>query len=590
MQYSNLPQSPHSQSLMPKILVIEDEALVRANILEILDSSGDFNALGAENGLIGVRLAQEHQPDLIVCDIMMPELDGYGVLEALRADPATAAIPFIFLTAKADQADLRFGMNLGADDYLTKPFRRSELLLAISTRLEKQTALANRYSMELKQAEERLNYLLHYDSLTNLPNLQLLRNRLGELMAQASRHQQSLSVLSLDLDRFNRFNQTLGYEVGDQLLKAVARRLAVCVALGDTVARLRADQFVIVLAPGQHKPDAAETCTIVLNAFCQPFVLNGHEVFVTASIGISLYPHDGSDADTLLQNADLALSHARQLGGNQYQFYTPQMNGVLSRMRMRSASLQHALELGQFQVYYQPQVNLQSGEIIGAEALLRWLHPEWGFVSPAEFIPLAEQTGLILLIDEWVLQTACTQLVAWNRAGLPTVRIAVNLSGRQFQQPNFSERVLEILLNAGVDSQYIELELTERIIIQNIQKNVETLRHFQSQDIQIAIDDFGTGYSSLNYLKFFPFNILKIDMCFVRHIDRDSKNAAITRAIIEMAHSLNLKVIAEGVETEAELAVLRQYGCDAMQGYLFSRPVPAAEFERMLREGKCLPV
>jgi diguanylate cyclase (GGDEF)-like protein len=575
---------------MPKILVIEDEALVRANILEILDSSGDFNALGAENGLIGVRLAQEHQPDLIVCDIMMPELDGYGVLEALRADPATAAIPFIFLTAKADQADLRFGMNLGADDYLTKPFRRSELLLAISTRLEKQTALANRYSMELKQAEERLNYLLHYDSLTNLPNLQLLRNRLGELMAQASRHQQSLSVLSLDLDRFNRFNQTLGYEVGDQLLKAVARRLAVCVALGDTVARLRADQFVIVLAPGQHKPDAAETCTIVLNAFCQPFVLNGHEVFVTASIGISLYPHDGSDADTLLQNADLALSHARQLGGNQYQFYTPQMNGVLSRMRMRSASLQHALELGQFQVYYQPQVNLQSGEIIGAEALLRWLHPEWGFVSPAEFIPLAEQTGLILLIDEWVLQTACTQLVAWNRAGLPTVRIAVNLSGRQFQQPNFSERVLEILLNAGVDSQYIELELTERIIIQNIQKNVETLRHFQSQDIQIAIDDFGTGYSSLNYLKFFPFNILKIDMCFVRHIDRDSKNAAITRAIIEMAHSLNLKVIAEGVETEAELAVLRQYGCDAMQGYLFSRPVPAAEFERMLREGKCLPV
>jgi diguanylate cyclase (GGDEF)-like protein len=590
MQYSNLPQSPHSQSLMPKILVIEDEALVRANILEILDSSGYFNALGAENGLIGVRLAQEHQPDLIVCDIMMPELDGYGVLEALRADPATAAIPFIFLTAKADQADLRFGMNLGADDYLTKPFRRSELLLAISTRLEKQTALANRYSMELKQAEERLNYLLHYDSLTNLPNLQLLRNRLGELMAQASRHQQSLSVLSLDLDRFNRLNQTLGYEVGDQLLKAVARRLAVCVALGDTVARLRADQFVIVLAPGQHKPDAAETCTIVLNAFCQPFVLNGHEVFVTASIGISLYPHDGSDADTLLQNADLALSHARQLGGNQYQFYTPQMNGVLSRMRMRSASLQHALELGQFQVYYQPQVNLQSGEIIGAEALLRWLHPEWGFVSPAEFIPLAEQTGLILLIDEWVLQTACTQLVAWNRAGLPTVRIAVNLSGRQFQQPNFSERVLEILLNAGVDSQYIELELTERIIIEKIQKNVETLRHFQSQDIQIAIDDFGTGYSSLNYLKFFPFNILKIDMCFVRHIDRDSKNAAITRAIIEMAHSLNLKVIAEGVETEAELAVLRQYGCDAMQGYLFSRPVPAAEFERMLREGKCLPV
>ncbi len=589
MQFSNLPQSPHSQSLMPKILVIENEALVRANILEILESSGDFDALGAENGLVGVRLAQEHRPDLIVCDIMMPELDGYGVLEALRADPATAAIPFIFLTAKADQADLRFGMNLGADDYLTKPFRRSELLMAISTRLEKQTALANRYSMELKQVEERLNYLLHYDSLTNLPNLQLLRNRLGQLMA-ATRHQQSLPVLSVDLDCFNRLNQTLGHELGDQLLKAVAHRLTVCVAAGDTVARLRADQFVIVQAAGEHSPDAALAATKILNALGQPFLLNGHQVFVTASIGISVYPHDGCDIDALLQNADLALCHARQLGGNQYQFYTPLMNGVLSRMRMRSASLQHALERCEFQVYYQPQVNLQSGEIIGAEALLRWLHPEWGFVSPAEFIPLAEQTGLILLIDEWVLQTACTQLVAWNRAGLPPVRIAVNLSGRQFQQPNFSERVLQILLGAGADSQYLELELTERIIIQNVKKNVEILRHLKSHGIQIAVDDFGTGYSSLNYLKSFPFDILKIDMCFVRNIDRDDKNAAITSAIIQMAHSLNLKVIAEGVETEAELAVLRQYRCDAMQGYLFSRPVPAAEFEQMLRSGTALPV
>ncbi|WP_017720862.1 putative bifunctional diguanylate cyclase/phosphodiesterase [Kamptonema formosum] len=575
---------------MPKILVIEDEALVRANILEILDSSGDFDALGAENGLVGVRLAREHRPDLIVCDIMMPELDGYGVLEALRADPATAAIPFIFLTAKADQGDLRFGMNLGADDYLTKPFRRTELLVAISTRLQKQTAVANRYSIELKQAEERLNYLLHYDSLTHLPNLQLLRNRLRELMAKATRHQQSLPVLSLDLDRFNRLNQTLGYEVGDGLLKAVAHRLGVCVALGDTVARLRADQFAIVLAGGEHSRDAAETCATILNAFCEPFLLNGHEVFVTASIGISLYPHDGSDTDTLLQNADLALSHARQLGGNQYQFYTPQMNGIVSRMLALEASLRYALELGQFQVYYQPQVHLQSGEIVGAEALLRWQHPEWGFVSPAEFIPLAEQTGLILLIDHWVLETACAQIVAWNRAGLPPVRIAVNLSGRQFQQPNFSERVLEILLGAGADSHYLELELTERIIIQTVQKNVEILKALKGHGIQIAVDDFGTGYSSLNYLKTFPFDIIKIDGCFVRHIDRDSKNAAITSAIIQMAHSLNLKVIAEGVETEAELAVLRQYGCDAMQGYLFSRPVPAAEFERMLQSGKRLPV
>ncbi len=574
---------------MRRILVIEDETVVRANILEILDSD-DFEAIGAENGRIGVELAKKYIPDLILCDIMMPELDGYGVLDALRKDPATAAIPFIFLTAKADKGDLRHGMNLGADDYLTKPFRRQELLKAIATRLEKQTAVVHRYSAELKQVEERLNYLVHYDNLTNLPNQQLLRDRLQQLILQANRLQQGLAVLSLDLDRFSRINETLGHAIGNQLLKAVAHRLSGCLGTAHTIARLNSDQFVIVLSPSNPSPDAARIAKILLNVLSEPFLLHDREIFLTASIGIALYPNDSSDIDSLLQHADAALFHARQQGGHQYQFYTPQMKGHLSRLLTLEAGLRYALERSELQVYYQPQVDLQTGRIVGAEALLRWQHPEFGFVSPAEFIPIAEQNGSIVPIEEWVLQTVCSQLMAWNRAGLPPLRIAANLSGRQFSQPNLSQRVVQILQSTGIDPQFLELELTERIVIQNVEENISSLRRLKALGVQISIDDFGTGYSSLNYLKQFPFDTLKIDRCFVRNIDEDAKNAAITSAIIQMAHNLNLRVIAEGIETAGELAFLCDCLCDEMQGYLFSRPVCAAEFEALVRSGKRLPI
>jgi diguanylate cyclase (GGDEF)-like protein len=566
---------------MIKILVIEDEELMRANNVQILEFE-NFDAISAKNGLIGVQLAQEQLPDLILCDVMMPGLDGYGVLRALRQNPATAAIPFIFTTAKASKADFRQGMELGADDYLTKPFTSDELVAAIATRLKKRAAIAQRYTTKLKQAEEKLNYSVYYDSLTNLPNQLLLRKRLNQLLIQGNYNERLLTILTLSLEQFNQINSTLGHPFGDLLLKAVAERLIASVGENDTVARLQADRFAIILATLDQKQEAANVAQTILDVLSQPFILDGHEVFITVNIGIALHPFDGSDIDTLLKNADIAMYIAKKQEGTNYQFYSRDMNVEFSNQLALKTSLHHGLERAEFQVYYQPQVDLQTRQIVGAEALLRWQHPEWGLVSPAKFIPLAEEIGLIIPIGDWVLRTACRQTKLWQAAGFPHLRIAVNISGRQFSQQDFSKRLVQILKETGLDPKYLELELTETIVIKDPEAAIITLNELKALGIQISIDDFGTGYSSLSYLKKFPFDTLKIDQGFVRDITNDAKNAEITTAIIQMARGLNLKVIAEGVETEAELSFLYQQQCDEIQGYLFSRPVSAKEFERLL--------
>ncbi|MBW4574021.1 MAG: EAL domain-containing protein [Aphanothece sp. CMT-3BRIN-NPC111] len=573
---------------MTKILVIEDEKSVRENILEVLDAEG-FEAVGAENGRIGVQLASEHIPHLILCDVMMPEIDGYGVLEALRQDPATATIPFIFMTAKATKADLRQGMELGADDYLTKPFTISELLGAIATRLRKQAAIQDNYNTTLNKATETLNYLVHYDSLTNLPNAQLLRERLCQVLTQANPNQQIVPILCIGLDRFNRINNSMGFAFGDLLLKAVAERLTTCIGGNDTLGRLNTDQFAIILVTINQKQDAANFAQIILDVLSQPFKVNGYEVFITASIGIAFYSGDSGGIDTSLKQADGAMHDAKRQGGNNYQFYTNKINLVSSDPLALEADLRHVLERAELEVYYQPQVNLCTGQIVGAEALLRWHHPERGMVSPATFIPLAEETGLIIPIGEWVLRTACAQTKAWQTVGFSYLRVAVNLSAYQFNQPNLIEKIDQILAETNFNPELLELELTESIIVHNPEAAIEIFNELKLLKIQISIDDFGTGYSSLGYLQQFPFDILKIDQCFVRNITHNTKNAIITTALIQLAHGLNLKVIAEGVETEAEQAFLCQHNCDAMQGYLFSRPLPAAEFEKLLIEGKRLP-
>ncbi len=573
--------------MMKKILVIEDEEFVRENILELLDAEG-FDVFGAQNGHIGVDLAKAKMPDLILCDVMMPGLDGYGVLTTIRQDPLMAAIPFIFLTAKAAKADFRQGMELGADDYITKPFTRAELLGAIGTRLKKQAAVEELYHIELQQAKAQLDYLIHNDSLTNLPNRLSLRERFKQVQPTDSNNEQLVTVLCVGIDRFNQINDNLGHAVGDLLIKSVAERLSACVGNQNTVARLNADQFAIILATVEHKKEAGNVAQTLLDSLSQTFRLAGQEIFITASLGIAVYPRDGGEVEELLNHANIAMAKAKQQGGDQYEYYTPAYNiGSADRLVLQS-SLRYALERQELVVYYQPQVNLQTGEIVGAEALVRWQHPERGLVSPDKFIPIAEETGLIVPIGEWVLHTACKQVKLWQTEGFPSLRVAVNLSSRQFSQIDLRHQLVQILIATGLDPKYIELELTESMLVQNTEVAIRRLNALKALGVTIAIDDFGTGYSSLSYLQQFPFDILKIDRCFIRNITENANNAAITKAIIEMAKSLNLKLIAEGVETEAELSFVCQHQCDGMQGYLFSRPIPAPEFHQLLMAGKRL--
>jgi diguanylate cyclase (GGDEF)-like protein len=574
---------------MTKILVIEDEQPVRENILDLLDAEG-FDAIGAENGRIGVQLALQSVPDLVICDVMMPEVDGYGVLNALRQDPITATIPFIFLTAKAAKADLRQGMNLGADDYLTKPFTIAELLGAIATRLQKQATLQERYGIALNQAKEQLDYLINYDNLTSLPNRRLLQKRLHEVLAEPNCNKEVVPIICLGLDRFNRINENMGFAFGDFVLCAVAERLKNCVSKKDTLARFSGDKFAFILVNINQKQDAANFAQVILNSISQPFIVNGYEIFLTASIGIALYPDDSDDIDSLIKQADEAMYEAKRQGGNSYQLYTKKINVVSTDPLTLEADLRRGLERGEFKVYYQPQVDLRTGEIIGAEALIRWHHPERGLVSPAEFIPLAEENGLIVTMEEWVLATACVQTKIWQNAGFSSLKVAVNLSGYQFNQPNLNKKINEILRKTGFNPEFLELELTESLLVKDPEATIAIFRELKALGIQISIDDFGTGYSSLGYLQQFCFDSLKIDQCFVRNITNDAKNAAITKALIQMAHALNLKVVAEGVETEGERAFLCEHRCDVMQGYLFSRPVPTEEFEKLLIEGKRLQI
>ncbi len=573
---------------MTKILVIEDETSIRQNILELLDAEG-FEAIAAENGLLGLHLAAEHQPDLILCDVMMPEIDGYGVLTALKAETHTASIPFIFLTAKADRFDVRIGMEMGADDYLTKPCLPDELLRAIAARLEKRQALQQRYSDEIKQASSKLDNLPYCDSLTELPNRIALQERFGEFVSAAGEGQ-LLPVLCLGLDRFSRINESLGYDFGDTLLKAVAARIAASAGSAIAIARLNADRFALIAAPVEQKKSASDFAQTLSDKLAEPFVKNGQEVFITASIGIAFYPRDGLSIAPLLQNADKAMDRAKQLGGNRWEFYTPAFNIGSSDRAALETDLRYALEREELSVYYQPQVNLLTGKVVGCEALLRWRHPERGFISPAKFIPLAEETGAIEAIGEWVLKMACQQTKAWHEAGFGLLRVAVNLSGRQFSLLNLCQRIVQILIETHFEPKFLDLELTESSLIQDAASAARRLNALRAIGVQIAIDDFGTGYAGFNYLQKFTFDKLKIDRIFVSNVTKDEKNKAITSSVIQLASQMKVKTVAEGVETPEELDFLRRQKCDEMQGYLFSPPLPAAEFEKILASGKQLPI
>ena len=443
-------------------------------------------------------------------------------------------------------------------------------------------------AIERKHTEDRMARMAQFDALTDLPNRNLYLDRLGQSLVEAERDKRPVGVLFVDIDRFKNVNDSFGHSTGDLLLVEIAARLQAAVRPGDTVGRLGGDEFAIALAHLAHPEDAAQVAQKIVNAIAAPSELGAHRVYVSASIGIGLFPNDGKEPDTLLRNADIAMYRAKESGRNACQFYLPAMNErALGRMRLES-ELRGALQRDEFVLHYQPKVSLSTGKISGLEALLRWKPAGRALVSPAEFIPLLEDTGLIVPIGKWVIATVCAQVRRWQSAGLAPPPVAVNLSARQFQQDDVAASIAALLAASGMDPALLEIELTESILMSDAESAVQALQKIKALGVGLSLDDFGTGYSSLAYLRRFPLDALKIDRAFIRDVGTDADDGTIARAIINLAASLRLKVIAEGVETEAQIAFLHTHGCDEMQGFYFSRPLPVDEMARLLRDGVCL--
>lgn len=437
---------------------------------------------------------------------------------------------------------------------------------------------------ERKQSEEMLHYQAFHDLLTDLPNRVMFDEYLSIALANAQKNQSLMAVMFLDLDCFKNINDSLGHSVGDQLLKSVGQRLVDCVRTGDTVARWGGDEFTILLPEIRNEDDTVKLARRILDILKQPFDISGHQLYIKISIGIAIYPRDGEDAETLVKNADAALYRTKEKGRNHYQFYSSTMTSQASLLLKLENLLHQALEKNEFSLHYQPQIKLKTGKITSMEALLRWHHPDLGQVPPSKFIPLAERTDLIVPIGEWVLQTACSQNQAWQALGFPSLPIAVNLSPRQFQQPNLVSMVTQILQETGLEPHCLELEITESTIMQNVNFARQALSELRKIGVHISMDDFGTGYSSLSYLKNFPFHTLKIDRSFVQGLQDNPKDTAIISAVIALGRSFNLRVVAEGVETLKQLELLQRLQCDEVQGYWFSRPLKVEDATQFLAE------
>ncbi|MCS6813664.1 MAG: EAL domain-containing protein [Cyanobacteria bacterium] len=574
------------------ILVIEDVAALRQEIVETLECL-NYHVIAGENGEVGLRLAATYLPDLILCDIMMPELNGYEVYERLRDNADTASIPFIFLSAKADRSDVRRGMNLGADDYLTKPFTSEELSDAIAARLQKQAAAFQRYESEMKQAASSLTQLAYMDPLTNLPNRIQLYERLQETLRRAAQitsdnlaHGASVepivAVVWLSLDNLRYIAGQVGDVTSDWLLKEFANRLVASIGQRDIAARLNSHEFCLVIMRQMHPQTIVSTINLVHEQLLQPYQLGSQCLTLQISTGIALYPTHGNTANQVLQYANLAMRHARQLGSNQCWLYDAESAVLQQQRQWLEASLTSALEQSEFALWYQPQVNLITGRVVAAEALLRWQHPRLGIITPAQFLRLAEDRGEMVLIGRWVIQTACAQLASWQRTTMFPLTMCINLSAAELVHDHLVEYIASTVQTMGVQPDMLCLEITEVSVMQNLDLAISASQQLKALGIKLAIDDFGTGYSSLNYLHQLPIDVIKIDHSTVNHLPNDSSSAAIVSSIIALAQSQKLTIVAEGVETQEQLDFLRKHGCSRMQGNLFSPAVSAERFEQLL--------
>lgn len=715
-------------TLKSKVLIIDDTPDNLRLLRSILMERG-HQVFPATSGEAALRFLDSNDVDLILLDIVMPQMDGYEVCRRIKANDRIRDIPVIFVSGMEDVHDKVKAFRAGAVDYLVKPFEQEEVVVRIEThlllrdlqkslsqRVQQRTAelaaanaclrtevaerqsveaalrlseerfralyhdtpsmylmvnpdgivrLINRFGLmqlgytqkevvgqsvlclfhssdqpaavahlrqcaaepeqvfhwelrkvckdgtviwvketaravyepdgskvllivceditERKRAEERIHYLAHHDALTGLPNRVLMEDRVDQYIAHAERFRESVAMLFLDLDGFKHINDSLSHHTGDRLLRAVAIRLQDCLRKGDSIARLGGDEFVLTLPNLTDIQCVAQVARKVLDALDNEFNVGGHKLHISGSIGISIYPTDGINTESLLRAADTAMYHAKSKGRGNYQFFTPALNAAAQQRLELETNLRKALAEGEFELYYQPQVNIESGEIFAAEALLRWRQPGKSPTLCSEFIAIAEESGLILPIGLWALREACMQLQRWHAEGHTDMRIAVNFSARQFYQPQFHETVMEILSESGISPHLLELEITESVLVQHNEENMALLRRLSASGVQLSLDDFGTGYSSLSYLQRFPIQALKIDRSFVQGIDRDANQTALVAAIIAMAQGLRLKVIAEGVENVNQAIFLKSHGCLAAQGYYYGKPVPAQAFTELLR-------
>ena len=703
MKNDNLPEQI--------VLVVDDEPMNRLLVSETLRQAG-LRIVEASSGAEALKLFPQCNPQMVLLDVMMPEMNGFEVCRALRALPGGETVPILMLTGLEDLESINQAYESGATDFAAKPInwvllrqrvryllragqamndlRRSEMRLASAQQIArlgnwewdllsgrgywsdevyrllgyKPLAFRPKYDRfiervhpddraaldaavqaaqrqgtpysvehrvvlpdgttrilyvhgkverdeqgkpvlmvgtlqdvtERRQAEDRIRTLAYYDTLTGLPNRQLFNEQLQFSLGSAQRHNKMVAVLFLDLDRFKRINDTHGHSVGDQVLKQVAERLREGVrdydaivrheqdSAGATLARLGGDEFIFCFSDLQRAEDAAKAAQRLIRLLDAPVMAGDSEIFIAASLGIALAPTDGQDIETLIKNAESAMYVAKADGGNGARFYDNSMNASAFKRLSLENSLRRALERDEFELHYQPQVDIGSGQVIGAEALIRWRHPDIGMVSPAEFIPVAEESGLIAAIGDWVMHEACRQNRAWQNAGLLPLRVAVNLSARQFRQVHLLREVEVVLNVTGLDPKYLELEITEGAVMQHAAESIKTLHAIKEMGLHIAVDDFGTGYSSLSYLRRFPIDLLKIDRSFINEVVQNPDDAAITSTIIAMARSLRLATVAEGVETVEQLEFLRRNGCRVVQGFLFSKPLPAAAFAALLKK------
>ncbi|MGZ8915903.1 MAG: putative bifunctional diguanylate cyclase/phosphodiesterase [Methylobacter sp.] len=695
------------------ILTIDDDDMMRLMLHDILDREG-FEVVNASSGFEGIEIIKTRRPELVLLDVMMPEMDGFDCLQAIREIPGMELLPIVMLTGADDIDSINRSFQLGATDFIAKPIswptlpHRLRYLLRASSalnRLEKSEAelrtaqkiahlgswdwtvaddrmqwsdevfnmldvdsddfhghrldlyktlqsadadklhqiiescVKNKHNFHLQfhihhangfehvvlmrgepviagnsvtriqgtiqditerqRIDEQIRFLSYYDPLTGLPNRALFKEILGHSISSCNRYSSVLSALFISIDRFKRINETLGPSVGDRVLKMFADRLVTGVRDCDyvsvnadydmnmnemTVSRLGGNEFTVLLNHIHDSRDSVKVAKRIFQIMAESFNIEEHEIFLGINIGIAVYPGDGNDEDSFIKNAEFAVSHARKQGQNTYQFFNKSLNVAAFHKLSMENNLRHAIERDELILYYQPKVNMREKRVIGCEALIRWQHPDFGLVPPSQFVPIAEDSGLITDISNWVLETACKQMHLWQQQGLRSLVMATNVSAHQFRQRGFVAQVDKLLTSLDLAPQYLKLELTESVLLENIGDALVTLREFHALGVHISIDDFGTGYSSLAYLKKLPISELKIDRSFIQDIPFNEDDMAITTAILALAKSLSLDVVAEGVEHEEQAAFLIQQGCEIAQGFLYSKPIPAVEFALFLQQ------